>query len=153
MDYCILRYANVYGPRQDPHGEAGVVAIFIQKLLKGEQPVINGDGKQTRDFVFVKDVVNANVKALSFRGSEIFNIGTGKETDINFLFNELVRLTGSGCKEVHAPAKDGEQKRSVIDAAKAEKVLNWKPTVLFEDGLKETVEYFKESRVKSCYYS
>lgn len=142
IDYCILRYANVYGPRQDPHGEAGVVAIFIQKLIKGEQPVINGDGKQTRDFVFVKDVADANIKAILFNESGIFNIGTGIETNINCLFHELVKLTDINCKEVHAPQKEGEQRRSVIDGAKAKKVFGWTPKVLFNEGLRETVEYF-----------
>lgn len=143
VDYCILRYANVYGPRQDPHGEAGVVAIFIQKMLKKEQPVINGDGKQTRDFVFVQDVVNANIKALLFDRSEIFNIGTGKETDINFLFNELVKITKTDCKEIHGMAKHGEQRRSVIDYKKAKDLLGWAPQVSFKDGLAQTVEYFR----------
>lgn len=144
MDYCILRYANVYGPRQDPHGEAGVVAIFIQKMLEKEQPIINGDGKQTRDFVFVRDVAKANVMALSFNRSGIFNIGTGIETDINILFNELVGISGVNYKEVHGPKKDGEQKRSVIDCEKAKNMLGWEPEVLFKHGLKQTVEYFKQ---------
>ena len=143
IDYCILRYSNVYGPRQNPHGEAGVVAIFIQKMLKKEQPIINGDGKQTRDFVFVKDAASANLKALSFNDSDIFNIGTGEETDINYIFNELCRITEIDCKEVHGPAKHGEQMRSVIDPGKAKSLLDWEPKVLLNDGLKEAVEYFK----------
>ncbi|MBI5682098.1 MAG: NAD-dependent epimerase/dehydratase family protein [Deltaproteobacteria bacterium] len=151
IDYCILRYANIYGPRQDPHGEAGVVAIFIQKMLKGEQPIINGDGKQTRDFVFVKDAADANIKALSFSGSDVFNIGTGIEADVNYIFNELARFAGVHCKEVHVPAKDGEQRRSVIDAARAEKVLGWKPQVPLNEGLKETVEYFKNISCRSSH--
>ncbi|MBI5892335.1 MAG: GDP-mannose 4,6-dehydratase [Deltaproteobacteria bacterium] len=121
----------------------GVAAIFIQKLLKKEQPVINGDGKQTRDFVFVKDVVNANIKALLFDRSEMFNIGTGRETDINFLFNELVKTAGADCKEIHGMAKHGEQKRSIIDCKKAKGLLGWAPQVSFKDGLAQTVEYFR----------
>lgn len=143
LEYVALRYANVYGPRQNPHGEAGVVAIFSTKLLKGEQPVINGDGKQTRDYVYVKDVAEANWQATVRNYGGPVNIGTGIETDVNELFKKLVTLTGSNAKEVHAPAKAGEQKRSVIDNRKAGEVLGWKPKVALEQGLRETVEFFK----------
>lgn len=143
LEYVALRYANVYGPRQNPHGEAGVVAIFSTKLLKGEQPVINGDGKQTRDYVYVKDVAEANWQATGRNYGGPVNIGTGIETDVNELFKKLVTLTGSNAKEVHAPAKAGEQKRSVIDNRKAGEVLGWKPKVALEQGLRETVEFFK----------
>lgn len=144
LDYVALRYANVYGPRQNPHGEAGVVAIFTTKLLKGEQPVINGDGRQTRDYVYVKDVVEANWQATVKNFCGPVNIGTGVETDVNELFMKLTRLTNSDAKEVHVPAKAGEQKRSVIDNSKAGEVLAWKPKIVLEDGLRETVEFFKK---------
>lgn len=143
LDYISLRYSNVYGPRQDPHGEAGVVAIFIQKMLDGEQPVINGDGKQTRDFVYAEDVAMANILALKSNTSEnIFNIGTGIETSINQLFNYLKEMINPAINEKHGPAKDGEQRRSVIDYTKAEKFLNWKPQVPLLDGLLKTYKYF-----------
>lgn len=143
IDHVILRYANIYGPRQNPHGDAGVVAIFTQKMLKGEQSIINGDGKQTRDYVFVGDVVKANVLALKCNGSNIFNIGTGIETDVNQLFNHIKILTGSSVEEKHIPAKAGEQMRSVITSKKINEALGWKPTVTVEEGLKKTVEFFK----------
>lgn len=144
LDYVALRYANVYGPRQNPHGEAGVVAIFTTKLLKGEQPVINGDGRQTRDYVYVKDVVEANWQATVKNFCGPVNVGTGVETDVNELFMKLTGLTNSDAKEVHVPAKAGEQKRSVIDNSKAGEVLAWKPKIVLEDGLRETVEFFKK---------
>ena len=144
MNYVILRYANIYGPRQNPHGEAGVVAIFCNKMLKGEQPVINGDGKQTRDYTFVADVVKANVAALQYNGSNIYNIGTGIETDVNKLFLELRSHLNPSCPEQHAPAKAGEQQRSVISSKKIESDLGWKPTVQLEEGLRLTAEYFRK---------
>lgn len=143
IDHVILRYANIYGPRQNPHGDAGVVAIFTQKMLKGEQPIINGDGKQTRDYVFVGDVVQANLLGLTYKGSNIFNIGTGIETDVNQLFHHLKNLTGASAAEQHIPAKAGEQMRSVISSKKIGEALGWKPTVTLEEGLKRTVEFFK----------
>ncbi len=142
LKYVILRYANIYGPRQSPHGEAGVVAIFTTKLLAGEQPVINGDGKQTRDYVFVGDVVNANLKALTYEKNDYFNIGTGIETDVNEIFSHLNTLTESNVEEKHGIAKPGEQMRSVLNNAKAKKLLRWEPGVSLRDGLKQTVEFF-----------
>jgi len=143
IDYVALRYANVYGPRQNPHGEAGVVAIFSERLLKGEPVFINGPGKQTRDYVFVGDVVRANMAALDFKGSDIFNVGTGVETDVNTLFHHIRELAGSSAQEAHAPAKAGEQMRSVLSYAKAEKKLGWKPEKDLKSGLAETVEWFR----------
>ncbi|GJQ19722.1 MAG: UDP-glucose 4-epimerase [Bacteroidia bacterium] len=144
MDHVILRYANVYGPRQNPHGEAGVVAIFCTRMLTGTDPVINGDGTQTRDYTFVEDVVRANVRALDFQGSDIFNVGTGRETDVNTLFRHLRNALQSSCAERHGPAKEGEQKRSVISYAKIREALGWKPEVTLEDGLARTAKYFRE---------
>lgn len=142
--YVVLRYANVFGPRQNPHGEAGVVAIFTSKLLKGEEPVINGDGKQTRDYTFVGDVVNANVLALEYNKPDIFNIGTGRETDVNVLFRKLRDAVGSKAEEKHGPAKAGEQMRSVIDYSKARKILGWEPKVGLDEGINLTVKFFKQ---------
>jgi UDP-glucose 4-epimerase len=146
LSYAALRYANVYGPRQDPHGEAGVVAIFAQRLLSGERARINGDGKQTRDFVYVGDVAEANVRALTSDAVGSFNVGTGVETDITTIFQLLRRLTGSNQPEEHGPTLPGEQRRSVVDARKIEKVLGWKPKTSLEAGLDATVRYFREAR-------
>ena len=145
LSYAALRYANVYGPRQDPHGEAGVVAIFTRRLLSGEKTRINGDGKQTRDFVYVGDVAEANARAL---GSDVvgsYNVGTGIETDINTIFQMLKRLTGSNQPEEHGPPLSGEQRRSVVDTRKIEKALGWKATTSLTSGLDATVRYFREA--------
>ena len=139
-----LRYANVYGPRQDPEGEAGVVAIFIQKLLNNEQAIVNGNGRQTRDFVYVEDVVEANLAAMGQDVQGTYNVGTGEETSINDLLRILVRHTNSTCKEVHGPAKGGEQARSVIDSGKLRQELSWESRTELSEGLKLTVDYFRE---------
>ncbi len=143
IDSISLRYANIYGPRQNPEGEAGVVAIFATRFLSQRQPVINGDGLQTRDYVYVSDVVRANVLALNCPGSHVFNIGTGIETDVNQLFMYLKAATVSSAEERHGPAKKGEQRRSVLSSKKIETVLGWRPTVSIEEGLRQTVEYFR----------
>jgi UDP-glucose 4-epimerase len=139
-----LRYANVYGPRQDPEGEAGVVAIFIQKTLRGEQAVVNGNGRQTRDFVFVEDVVESNLMAMGPAVEGVYNVGTGIETSVNDLFRIVVDLTKVEFKEVHGPAKRGEQARSVIDFTKLHRDLGWEPKVDLREGLRRTVEYFRD---------
>jgi UDP-glucose 4-epimerase len=144
INHVILRYANVYGPRQNPHGEAGVVAIFCNKMIKGEKPLINGDGKQTRDYTYVSDVVKANQLALKHDGSAIYNVGTSIESDVNKLFYELRNHLNPSCPEQHAPAKAGEQQRSVISFKKIERELGWHPTVQFDEGLRLTAEYFKK---------
>ena len=143
ISYAALRYANVYGPRQNPHGEAGVVAIFTEKLLRGEQPIINGDGKQTRDYVYIGDLVRANLTALQSEFAGAVNLGTGIETDVNDIFRILREICGAHAVEQHGPAKPGEQLRSVIDSALAERVLGWRPQVKIEDGLRETVAFFR----------
>jgi len=141
--FVALRYANVYGPRQNPHGEAGVVAIFCEKMLRADTPVINGDGRQTRDFVFVGDVVRANLLAMVEGVQGVFNIGTGVETDINWLAGELARLCGFSRPVPHGPAKPGEQQRSSVDATLAAQVLGWRPQVSLEKGLQLTVDFFR----------
>jgi UDP-glucose 4-epimerase len=141
-----LRYGNVYGPRQNPHGEAGVVAIFTTKMLAGGQPVINGEGLQTRDYVYVADVVRANMFALGYDRPGVFNVGTGVETDVNTLFRALREHTGSACREEHAPAKKGEQMRSVLDARLLNRTFGWSPETTVADGLRKTVEYFRSKR-------
>ncbi len=144
LDSVNLRYANIYGPRQNPEGEAGVVAIFTSRMLSGASAIINGDGKQTRDYVFVGDVVRANVLALGYKGSNVFNVGTGKESDVNTLFHIIRAATASPCEEKHGPAKKGEQLRSVLDNRKIASVLGWHPTVTLEEGLARTVDFFKK---------
>lgn len=144
IDAVSLRYANVYGPRQNPEGEAGVVSVFATRMLKGEPAFINGTGKQTRDYVFVGDVVRANLFALDHRGFDCFNIGTGIETDVIALFRKIRDLTGSDIQEEHAPAKKGEQLRSVLDYGKMSRTFGWKPEVSLEDGLRVTVDFFRK---------
>lgn len=143
IDYIALRYANVYGPRQNPHGEAGVIAIFTEKMLSGITPIINGDGKQTRDYVFVGDVVQANVKALECNNPGAYNVGTGRESDVNTLFRVIASQIGT-FEEKHGEAKAGEQMRSVISTKKIESVMGWKLTTNLEEGLSKTVAWFKE---------
>jgi UDP-glucose 4-epimerase len=143
-----LRYANVYGPRQNGLGEAGVVAIFIEKFLAGQQPLINGDGLQTRDFVYVEDVVAANKLALNYPQAGTFNIGTGRETDIRTIYLNLQEITGSSLGPNHGPAKPGEQLRSALDSTRAREFLGWQPQVSLTEGLAGTVEWFREVRLK-----
>lgn len=138
-----LRYANVYGPRQNGLGEAGVVAIFIEKFLAGEQPLINGDGRQTRDFVYVEDVVAANLAALDYPRDGIFNIGTGREADILTVYLRLQEIIGSPRGPAHGPAKPGEQRRSALDSTRAGRLLGWQPRVTLAAGLIRTVAAFR----------
>lgn len=145
LDSIVLRYANIYGPRQNPHGEAGVVAIFANKLLNGEQAIINGDGMQTRDYTYVADVVKANLLALRYNRSDIFNVGTGIETNVNEVFSTLRQHLNPVCPERHGPPKDGEQRRSVISYTKIQKELGWAPSVTLEEGLRLTAEYFRKT--------
>jgi UDP-glucose 4-epimerase len=143
MDHVILRYANIYGPRQNPLGEAGVVAIFANKMLKGGEPVVNGDGTQTRDYTYVDDVVTANLLALDYVRSNIFNVGTGIETSVNDVFHTLRRYLNPSCPERHGPPKEGEQQRSVISYSRIQSELGWAPRVPLGEGLRLTAEYFK----------
>ena len=145
MSTLCLRYANVYGPGQDPLGEAGVVAIFLHQLLEGRTPRINGDGLQTRDFVYVEDVARANLLGVESAASGALNIGTAREANIVQLAEKLVKATG-GPKPTHGPPAPGEQRRSVIDPAAAAKALGWEPRVGFEEGLERTAEWFKSRR-------
>ena len=143
LPYIALRYANIYGPRQSAKGEAGVVAIFLSLLLTGNTPVINGDGGQTRDYVYVGDVVAANVAALDSRFVGAVNIGTGVETDVVMIFDHLRRAVGSQIEAVHGPAKPGEQRRSCLDARLAAQVLGWRPQTTLADGLLRTAQYYR----------
>jgi len=139
-----LRYANVYGPRQDPAGEAGVVAIFCHRLLSGQAPIVNGDGEQTRDYVYVQDVAAANVLALTHPDATgSVNIGTGTETSVNEIQRVLATAAGSAQAPVHGPARPGEQRRSCLHPGLAKRILDWTPTVSLADGLARTLTYFK----------
>lgn len=146
LDYTILRLANIYGPRQNSRGEAGVVAIFIDKLLKRDLAIINGDGRQTRDYVFVKDAARAFVLALKKTSSDKFNIGTGLETDVNRIFDEIVSKLKISMRKKYGPAKIGEQRRSCLNAGKAKKELGWLPVYNLEKGIEETTQWFKLNR-------
>ena len=145
LPYLALRYANVYGPRQSAKGEAGVVAIFLSLLLAGQTPVVNGDGKQTRDYVYVGDVVAANVAALDAKFVGEINIGTGVETDVVAIFQHLRQALGSGIQARHGPAKTGEQRRSCIDASRAAKILGWRPQTALAEGLRRTAAYYRDT--------
>lgn len=148
LEYTALRYANVYGSRQNAHGEAGVVAIFAQRLLQGQLAIVNGDGLQTRDYVHVRDVVRANLLALD-RGDGLgINIGTGIETDVNTVFRKVRELAGSNQQEIHGDPAPGEQRRSVLENRMAFEELGWYPEVSLEEGLSETVAFFREKNQK-----
>jgi UDP-glucose 4-epimerase len=149
LDTVALRYSNVYGPRQDPHGEAGVVAIFCNKILKGQPMMVFGDGMQTRDYVFAGDVARANVAAATVSlpparqvDLRAFNIGTGRETSVLELANTLQKAAGSSVPIEHAPARAGELPRSAVSNKKATSGLGWRPEVNLEDGLRMTFDYF-----------
>lgn len=144
LQYTILRYPNVYGPRQDPFGEAGVVAIFCRMMLRGEQPTINGTGKQERDFVYVGDIARANLMALEGEHDGIYNLGSCLGTDINTLFGKLSEIALFAAEPKYGPPKVGEIFKSIIDASKARQDFGWEPTVKLEDGLQKTVEYFRK---------
>ena len=150
LKYTVLRYPNVFGPRQDPHGEAGVVAIFTGKMLAGEPVTINGDGDQTRDFVYVGDCAHANLLALSIDHEPgIYNLGWGRPTSINEITSVLVNVTGYKLPVQHGPAKLGETRHIYLDASKVKNDLGWAPTVTLEEGLEKTVAYFRVSEAVS----
>jgi UDP-glucose 4-epimerase len=146
IPFTALRYSNVYGPRQDPHGEAGVVAIFCGRLLERRPCTIFGDGKQTRDYVFAGDVARANLLAAERRHDGALNVGTGVETDVVELYAHVARAAGVSHPPEHAPARMGEQKRSCIDPAEAARALGWRPEVALPDGLARTFEWFRARR-------
>jgi UDP-glucose 4-epimerase len=146
LDVVVLRYANVYGPRQDPHGEAGVVAIFIQRILAGIAPTIYGDGRQVRDFVYVADVVNANLAAMELPldagEPRVLNIGTGVGTSVTTLWEALAEIARPTVAPYHEPARAGDLVRSVLDPARARQVLGWAPAVSLPEGLQRTWDWF-----------
>jgi UDP-glucose 4-epimerase len=149
LNYTVLRYPNVYGPRQDPHGEAGVVAIFTGLMLSGKPVTINGDGEQQRDFVYVGDCARANLLAVTQLDTNgIFNLGYGVGTTVNEIFDCLAEITGYVQEPKFGPAKVGETRKIYLDASKAAGKLGWRPTVPLEEGLTETVKYFQQVEVQ-----
>lgn len=147
LPFTILRYANVYGPRQNPEGEAGVIAIFIDKMLKGEQPVIFGDGEQTRDYICVGDVVAANILALHTGKNQIFNIGTGKQTSVNTLFSLLQKQIGFAKKAQHGKEIPGEVRHGALAIDHAKQFLGWEPRISLSQGLSMTLEAKQKKNV------
>lgn len=150
VEAIVLQYANVYGPRQDPHGEAGVVAIFLERVLAGRAPVIFGDGEQIRDFVYVGDVARANLAALERRVApdeeRVFNIGTGRATSVNALWEAVASATGSPLTPRHEAPRAGDVFRSVLDATRARQRLGWTADVGLADGVRRTWEWFRQQR-------
>ncbi len=146
IGFTALRYGNVYGPRQSPHGEAGVVAIFCGRILEGKPLTIFGDGTQTRDYVYVDDVVEANARAIEQRPQGGFNVGTAVETDVLTLARRLIEVSGRSIPVVHAEARAGEQKRSVIDPAAYGRSTGWRPQVAVADGLARTYRWFEQGK-------
>ena len=143
MKYSILNLSNVYGPRQDPHGEAGVVSIFANKYIKNEEPTVYGDGEQTRDYIYVKDVVSALIKASKIEENHFLNIGTGIETSVNDLANSMKIQFKSEINPIYKPAREGELNRSVLNNTKAKKELNWKPEYSLDDGMKQVFNWLR----------
>ncbi len=145
IKYIALRYANVYGPRQNPHGESGVIAIFSEQLAQGKQPVINGDGTHTRDYVYVADVAQANALALEADFVGEVNIGTGREISTNEVFAQVVQEFGADAAKKYGPARPGEQVTSALDSSLAKQVLGWQPGVEFEHGVKKVVQWYQDN--------
>ncbi len=144
LSYTALRYGNVYGPRQDPNGEAGVIAIFAKRFLKHESVRIDWDGEQKKDYVFVEDVARANLLAIEHGENDIFCVGTGKGASVNELYNTLATIIGYKPEIVRAPKRQGDIYLSYFNCAKAERLLGWKPQVTLEEGIEKTVEFFRE---------
>lgn len=143
LEFTALALANIYGPRQNPHGEAGVVAIFSGRLVKGEQCTIFGDGSMTRDYTFVDDVVDAFARSCDAGDGLLLNIGTGKETSVRELYDTVAHYTGAELEPIYAPERPGELKRSCLDPGRAGIHLGWKPWTTLESGIGQTVEWFR----------
>lgn len=146
LDYTILRYANVYGPRQDPKGEGGVISIFVDKMLSGEEPIIFGDGEQTRDFVYVGDIVEANIKALTKGDGEIINISCNTQDSVNDLYKTINGIMKTNLQAIYKEERKGDIRDSYLDNNKAKKVLNWFPAYDLREGLTYTIEYYLVSK-------
>ncbi len=149
LGYVALRYSNVYGPRQNPHGEAGVIAIFLTKLLTDDQPVVNGEGTDTRDYVHVDDVVRANLLAIDSEVTGHFNVGTGRQVSTNQIFHLVRTKSGVQAPEMHGPARVGDQRTSALDSSLIAAKLGWRPQIALEDGLDGTVAWFRQRADKA----
>ena len=147
LNFVIFRYPNVYGPRQNPWGEAGVISIFTSKMIKNEDIVINGDGKQQRDYLYIDDVVRANLEAIDRLDSNIYNIGTGVTTDVNGIFDKLKNIIGYKKSPNYGPAKEGEVSRSCLSYKKINNNWSWSPEIKIENGLERTVKYIKDNEI------
>jgi len=150
LNYTILRYPNVYGPRQDPHGEAGVVAIFTEALFRGKRPTIYGDGTHTRDYVFVGDIVEANLLAMERGDGQVMNLGWGWEVSVNEIFGTLKNHLATDIEPLYVPERLGEIHRICLDSTKAQKELGWKPQVDLDEGIQRTVEYYSKRQSEAC---
>jgi UDP-glucose 4-epimerase len=149
LRYTVLRYANVYGIRQDPRGEGGVISIFIDKILNGERFIINGDGEQTRDYIYVEDIARANLAAIDRADGEILNIGTGKSTSLNELVGLFRTITGEPLEVGYGPERPGDIKHSYFRIEKAKSQLAWEPSVTLKEGLSKTYEYYRHEYRKT----
>jgi UDP-glucose 4-epimerase len=150
LPFTVLRYPNVYGPRQNPHGEAGVNAIFIGLMLDGKTPTIFGDGEALRDYVYISDVVDANMRALVRGAGEIVNVGSGVGTSVNDIFRTLARILDFPHEPMYTVARPGEIRKVYLAADRAKRVLGWEPKVTFEDGLRRTVEWAMQRRAAAA---
>lgn len=148
LPWVALRYANVYGPRQNPRGETGVISVFLEQMAAGKQPVINGDGEQTRDYVSIDDVVRANLTLVQ-RGSGIYNLGTGVGTSVIEIFQLLQAALGTTFPQQHGPARRGEQRQSVLDSTRAANELGWQPTVALQAGIQRTVDWYRTTQLQA----
>ncbi|WP_297162016.1 SDR family NAD(P)-dependent oxidoreductase [Thermogemmatispora sp.] len=148
LTYTILRYGNVYGPRQDPNGEAGVIAIFARRFLSGEGVRIDWDGEQAKDYVFVSDVARANLLALERGDNDVFCIATGRPTSVNEIYRQLVTLTGFEAPIQRAPKRPGDIRLAYFDCRKAAQLLGWQPQVSLEEGIRQTVDFFRQSQAR-----
>ncbi len=144
LEYTILALGNVYGPRQDPFGEAGVVAIFAGLLLDGKQPIIYGDGQQLRDYIYVDDVVDSYIRVLDKANGQLFNIGTGLGTSVNTLYQKMAKITNFNGQPKYAPPRLGEIEKTYLDISKAKKLLKWEPKYDLDSGLEKTIDWFKK---------
>ncbi len=147
LNYTALRYGNVYGPRQNPYGEAGVIAIFAEKMLGGEPVTINGDGEFIRDYVYVEDVVEANMKALGGGDGMIMNVGTGVGKSVNDIFRTLKLYIDYDKEPIYGPERPGDLRKSILDSSLLRKTLDWNPISSFEEGIEKTVKFFKEGKI------
>ncbi|WML58591.1 SDR family NAD(P)-dependent oxidoreductase [Neobacillus sp. PS2-9] len=146
VEYCTLRYSNVYGPRQGHTGEGGVISIFLNKLTNGQAPFLFGDGEQTRDFIYVEDVAMANIYALRDGKNQVFNVSSMTETSINSIVDTFTTLLNSDIQPIQQPPREGDITRSVLDASAIHSMLNWTPAVDIRSGLASTIRYFIEEK-------